>query len=46
MALLHFPILNSSVDLDCENITFKVSSRSKKKFILYKDIFLGYSVVL
>jgi len=25
MALLHFPILNSSVDLDCENITFKGS---------------------
>lgn len=29
MALLHFPILNSSVDQECENITFKVSWRGK-----------------
>ena len=25
MALLHFPVLNSSVDAECENLTFKVS---------------------
>ena len=24
MALLHFPILNSSVDSECENLTYKV----------------------
>lgn len=25
IALLHFPVLNSSVDAECENLTFKVS---------------------
>ena len=40
MALLHFPVLNSSVDAECENLTFKVSCvvkvllRTLKKKIL------------
>ena len=34
MALLHFPVLNSSVDAECENLTFKVGAvkDSEKKF--------------
>ena len=39
MALLHFPILNSSVDQECENITFKVSWRAK----ILRTIFLFLS---
>ena len=29
MALLHFPVLNSSVDAECENLTFKVGCVAK-----------------
>ena len=31
MALLHFPILNSSVDPACESITFKVFNNSSEE---------------
>ena len=44
MALLHFPILNSSVDQECENITFKVTSQRKNAFCHNIFLLLGYSV--
>ena len=44
MALLHFPILNSSVDQECEIITFKVTSQRKNAFCHNIFLLLGYSV--
>ena len=41
MALLHFPVLNSSVDAECENLTFKVSCVVKMLLSTLKKNFEG-----
>ena len=42
MALLHFPVLNSSVDAECENLTFKVSWVVKMLLRTLKKNFGGH----
>lgn len=42
MALLHFPVLNSSVDAECENLTFKVSGVVKMLLWTLKKNFGGH----
>ena len=41
MALLHFPVLNSSVDAECENLTFKVGCVVKMLLRTLKKNFGG-----
>ena len=41
MALLHFPVLNSSVDAECENLTFKVGCVVKMLLRTLKKNFRG-----